>query len=167
MIYTLPIITALLARASGGGLGVSKMPRWFNRVPELLFAAVIGYVAFGLTWYAAIAMAWSFIAMELGHGNAYHMGVLQKDFPDRWQSLDYIVRPIARLFKFEPRSRGYCWIFMGLKGFLIATPLGLPALSIIILWPLAYQISFSLTKDSSLGEWLSGLFIGAILMGAL
>lgn len=167
MIYTLPLIMALLARASGGGLGVHKMPSWFNRVPEFLFAAIVGYAAFGLTWYALAATVWSFIAMEMGHGNAYHMGVHQHSFPPRKQSLDVIVLPISNWLGFENRSRGYGWLFMGLKGLLIALPLGWYALPMAVLWPLAYQISFSLTEDSGIAEWLSGAFLGTVMLWTL
>lgn len=173
---------AAMARASGGGLNVTKLPIWCNRVPELLFALPFGYAAFvasGSVWCGLACWLWSFIAMELGHGNAYHMGAKQHDFPDRRQTLDYLVWPLCHAIEWAahlagkkleiaPRSAIYCWVFMGLKGLLIGLPAYPFGIALAVLWPLAYWISFViLKKDSAPAEWISGASAGILLACAL
>ena len=109
-------------------------------------------------------MVWSFFAMETGHGNAFHDGMGEHNYPDRWQTLDYIVRPITNRLGFAPRSKWYCRIFMGVKGLFIGLPLGWAALPLFVLWPLAYAIGFRyLRSDSEPAEWISGGFAGMLI----
>ena len=184
---------AALSRMAGGGLytdvadlwmiknGYKKTAAFLRRLPEIVFALPFGvlvYFEHGIAWGLA-AWAWSFAAMELGHGNGYHDGVYEKDFPDRLQSLDYIVRPLLRgvvwlsvlcgkVTSFPPRSKWYCRVFMTVKGAAIALPLGWVALPFGILWALAYAISFRWTflphKDSEAAEWISGAFAAIIIV---
>lgn len=153
---------AALSRAAGGGLFADKV---WSRLPEILFAVPFGVAAWqasGSIWCGIASWVWSYFAMETGHGNAYHMGFTEKDFPDRWQTLDYIVRPITGRLGFAPRSAGYCWVFMGLKGLLIGIPAGPVGLALALLWPLAYYVGFKYKKDSAPSEWISGAFAGMV-----
>lgn len=154
---------ARVSRLAGGGYFASKIP---STAPEIVFGLAIGAVSYFLWeswWIAAVTSAWSYMAMEAGHGNAYHMGTEQYLYPPRRQRLDAIILPLCKLFKFENRSPGYCWLFMGLKGLLIGLPLGLYGLPLAILWPLAYYLSFKYTQSSEYGEHLSGAFAGLLL----
>lgn len=165
--FLLILWMATTARAAGGGVFADKV---WSRLPEILFALPISLAAWAISdsiWFGSFALAWSYFAMEIGHGNAYHMGFLEKDYPDRWQTLDYLVRPITKLLKLAPRSAGYCWVFMGLKGLLIGLPLGMPALILALLWPLAYYLSFKFTRSSEVAEWVSGIFAGLVIILAL
>lgn len=165
---------AAMARASGGGLFAvwlrDKLGSFGGRVPEILFAAPFGMAAWqasGSVWCGLASWVWSYLAMETGHGNAYHMGFTEKNFPDRWQTLDYIVRPITSRLGFAPRSAGYCWVFMGLKGLFIGLPAGLPGLALAVLWPASYYASFRFTRSSELAEWLSGGSAGLLIACAV
>ncbi len=125
-----------------------------------------------------IAFAWAYVFIELGHGNAFHDGMSRYAFPDRWQSLDYIVWPIClgvqwvcRLFYKQAdigrRSTWYCRIFMGIKGLLIALPMAPHGLVMFVLWPLAYAICFQNQREvppakmsTVVAEWMGGIFLG-------
>jgi hypothetical protein len=66
-----------------------------------------------------------------------------------------------------PRGKVYCWVFMGLKGGLIALPalpLSLSALSFIVAFPLAYHVSMKETKDTAAAEYLAWAFAGALIV---
>jgi hypothetical protein len=187
-------LMATLARQAGGGAGASWLVyhvgtrfgafwgSFASRLPEIVWALVFTIVSVNLfelsPWPSALPIAIiAYLAMETGHGNAYHMGFAETTFPDRWQTLDYVVRPIMRgitwvaayaglILSLRPRSPIYCWLFMGLKGLLIGLPLGIYGLPLAILWPLAYYISFRLTRSSETAEWLSGGFAGLTMIFA-
>lgn len=176
--FLLPAIMSFLARGAGGGVGAAWLVQtvgtrfgsfWgsaASRLPEALWAIIIGTIAgmyFGAWWYGALAIAWSYVWMETGHGNAFHMGTHQYDYPPRHQTLDYVILPICRLFGIENRSPAYCWLFMGLKGALIGAPLGWFGLPLAVLWPLAYYISFKKVDSSEWAEFISGAFLGIAL----
>lgn len=164
----LPFTTA----ASGGQLGVAKMPKWFNRVPELLFAMYFGYAAFLRTgqWQDfLIGTLITFVAMEMGHGNFYHDGMLETQYPDRPSSLETYTGLHWLLPKlgYPVRSKWYCRILMALKGFLIGLPAFPFGLTLIVLWPNAYRIGFRyLLKDSAPAEWISGIYAMLVMIVA-
>jgi hypothetical protein len=156
-------LLSFLARAAGGGWPMNKLPSWAGRFPEIIIALIVAYMAAGVSWWILPVLVWVYFAFETGHGNAYHMGFHKDDFPGRWQTLDYIVRPVAEKLGFENRSAGYCWLFMGLKGLLIGLPLAPYGLALAVLWPLSYYLSFRFTRDSVVAEYLSGACLGLIL----
>jgi hypothetical protein len=57
-------------------------------------------------------------------------------------------------------SRGYCRLFMAVKGFVIGAA---GAFSLILLWPLAYEIGKRF-QNHALSELLSGAFAGVALV---
>ena len=163
MIYLYPIIMSIFSRMSGGGLGARHLPKG---LPELLFGfcfAINAYVHFGpivsiLAWIAAL------LFMQTGHGTAFHMGRHPEYAIDRKQFLSSFVDPLCRFLKITIGSAAYCWIFMGLKGALIGISGGYQGLLLGILWPLSYEISWRLRNGTALGEWLSGVSAGMILL---
>lgn len=176
-------VAAALGRMSGDDLKSERAKRWgVGNIPEALFGLLLGWVSYQLHGHAWLACALSVVAwrgMELGHGNAFHMGVSQHSFPDRWQTLDYLVWPLCLFISWllhiagkppiERRDAAYCWIFMGTKGLIIGLALGWGAPALAILWPLAYWINFvKLRKtDTPLAEWLSAGFAGAVAAALL
>lgn len=178
LILILILWLAFLARQAGGGkygmwlvyhVGTRYGAWWASaaaRVPEALWAITITCVSASIYHYGwelgiGVAIA-SYMAMEAGHGNAYHMGFEQYSFPPRHQSLDYVVLPICKHFGWENRGWQYCWLYMGLKGLLIGLPLLPAGLGLALLWPLAYYISFRNTASSLKAEWYSGTFAGVM-----
>lgn len=182
--FALIILMPFITRAAGGGVGADQLRAWVlenygagaasfvGRLPEILFALPFGYVA-ALHWATSppmfagifvIAAVWAFVFMETGHGNGYHDGVAEHAFPDRHQSLDYIVRPITNALGFAPRSKWYCRIFMGIKWGLIGLPAFPFGLALMVLGPFAYYVSFRvLRRESAPAEWISGLAAGMVL----
>lgn len=157
---------AFLARCSG-----KDLPSWAKRIPEAIFAIPFGYalcLSTGIWYLGILGWLWTYFAMELGHGNAYHMGKLETQFPDRHQTLDYLVRPITNRLGFLPRSESYCWVFMGIKGLLIGLPAAPAGILLAFFWPFAYWIAFWLLKrDSAPAEWISGAFAGILVAWSL
>lgn len=169
---------SFLASAAGGNSGASWLVYrvgtsfgafWgsaASRLPEIVWAisiAAVSTLVFGLGWYGALVFIPAYLAMETGHGNAFHDGVAEKLFSDRWQTLDYIVRPITNLLKFAPRSKWYCRVFMGIKGLLIGAPILWFGIPLVVLWPAAYAISFRTKGDSEYAELISGACMGLML----
>ena len=161
----LVLIMPLLARAAGKGL--------FFRLPSLLFAAPFGAIA-GLTsalYLVPLAFVWAYAFFETGHGTAFHMGRKPSTAQSgRKQFLSVLVDPVCELLGFKLGGKAYCWLFMGLKGWLIALPLGVwYPLYFAIAWPLAYEIGFQLRerlgigKPTETGEYLTGLAAGVFL----
>jgi hypothetical protein len=151
-------LMSFLARASGA--------KWKFWGAELLFAIPLAYVPYYVTgsWLLSVlALAAAYFAFQTGHGNAFHMGT-QRDKMDEPEHLDYlIVRRITNRLGLKPRSVGYCWVFMGIKGFLIglaAFPFGL---ALALLWPLSYWVGFRFWKDSAPAEWISGAYAGLVV----
>lgn len=176
-------VMGFLASASGGNSGAQLLTTWVekhfgpfwrsaaSRLPEIVWAIVIALVSnelFDLGWYAVGVAVYSYIAMELGHGNAFHDGTAETAFPDRWQTLDYIVRPITNRLGFAPRSMWYCRTFMFVKWTLIGLPIGVFAPLVGIAGAAAYAVGFRvLRSDSEPAEWLSGLCFGAFMALAI
>jgi len=164
------ILMAFLARAAGGGLGVSELPRWCNRIPELLFALPFGYCAWistGSIGWGIFGWVWSFVAMEMGHGNVYRMTGIDGQFADRPQSIEKIVRPIFTRLGGDITKPHYSWVVMGCKGLLIGLPAFPCGLALTVLWPFAYFIGNRTEKDSAVAEYLSGMFAGIVIAGAI
>lgn len=158
---------------AGGGLGMSRLPKWTGRFPEILMALIVGAVlcANGYNPYlSAIACIWFYFALELGHGTAIAMGSWPKvALSGRKQTLSYIVDPICRQFEKPLGGKFYCWLFMGLKGFLIGLPLYPFGLAMAVLFPLSYWIGDGLyaarITDNRVvvSEPLSGACLGVLL----
>jgi len=153
-----------LSRLCGWG----GVPKALGGFPEILWglaiAGAVGYqtesaVLFLLAWL------WSWLWMEAGHGNAYHDGAEKDGFPDRFQApIDYVVRPVCKLLKWEVRGTAYCRLFMATKGLMIGLPLYPFGLALAVAWPLAYAISFRVLKRGSMpAEWISGAAAGLVI----
>lgn len=162
---------AIAARAAGGGIFKNL---W--RVPEILFALPFGLAAFALSgewWLGLLGAVWSFLWMETGHGTAFWMGYQPKDAQSgRKQFLSPVVDAVTRAAGRPLGGVFYCWVFMGLKGFLIALPCGWWAFLLAFLWPAYYQIGRELqvkgwVKDGAVCEWLSGGAAGLVVWAAL
>ena len=155
------LLMAVLARLAGWG----GIPKGFGGFPEILFAFIISaavlyntdsFIAALLVWI------WSWLWMEAGHGNAYHDGTERDAFPDRFQKpIDYIVRPICNLMKWEVRGTAYCRLFMATKGLMIGIPLFPYGLALAPAWAASYAFSFRVLKRGSMpAEWISGASAG-------
>lgn len=158
---------AFLARASGGLIKLDQYN--LTWLPELIFAAVIGFAcAYEYAWWIFIpATGISYISMQSGHATAYHMGRRPEAAQgSRKQTLSYIIDPICKFFGLRLGEGPYCYLFMGLKGFLIGIPLGPYAFLLAALWPISYDLGE--TKGYNLAEWISGASAGlcvAIFLG--
>lgn len=160
-LFAIPLM-AVLARLCGWG----GMPKGFGGFPEILFGFIIGAaVLYNTNSVIAglLAWIWSWLWMESGHGNAYHDGTKKDAFSDRFQApIDYIVRPICKLLKWEIRGTAYCRLFMAFKGLMIGLPLFPYGLLLAPAWTASYAISFRVLKrDSMPAEWISGAAAGA------
>jgi hypothetical protein len=153
------LVMALLARAAGSGW---KINAFASAAFGLPFAAAV-YHATGYPLLAIAAWGWAWVMFNTGHGNAYHMGFEEHSYADRPQTLDKLVRPVTNQLGLKPRSAGYCWAFMGLKGLLIGLPLLPFGVLLAVTWPLSYYLSFRFTKSSELAECLSGASAGAVI----
>lgn len=163
MVGLVTALGSLISRMCGGGLLAKKLP---GIVPEIFFGAMFGF--FALMQYspsiAVIVTAWSAAWMQTGHARAYHMGFGKLNPKREPHTLDVVMDRLP----FAPGSKAYCWVFMGLKGFLIGLPLGfVPALLFAVAWPMSYHISFRYLSDSWLAEYLSGAFAGLLVGLAL
>lgn len=147
---------AIFSGWAGGTLVGHKLFGKLNFMPELLFALCIGcslYPVIGL--FAVIAVAWSYIWKNTGHANALPWGDGGHN-PERRNTLSPMVHWICNKLGIELYSRGFAWVFMGVKGFLISLPVG--GLGIIG-YPLGYEIGKRL-NNHLYSELLSGFFIG-------
>ena len=142
-----------------------KMPFDMTWLPELLFAIPFG-VLFGMilnlfdaaTWLIVVAgvvvTAWAYIWMQTGHGVVLGFGKPRAPTadPNRRQTLSPVVDWLADRLKIT-KTQGdavnsptvaYCWLFMGVKGFLIGLFAG--GVPLAVMWPASYQA----------GAWLRG-----------
>lgn len=164
----LKLYMVITARMSGGGLYANRLPHGLNRLPELLFALPFGYVAFlstGNLLLGALGWLWSFVAMELGHGNFYRMTGVGGGFTDRPQSIERLTRPIFSRLGGDITHPSYSWVNMGLKGLLIGLPAAPAGLLLVVLWPLSYHVGTRIEKAPALSEYLSGV-AAALVLGA-
>lgn len=151
------ILAAILGRQAGGGLGADWLTQrvrakfgsftgsLVSRAPELVFTALLIYLG-GISWLWFVPL---YFVIETGHGNAYHDGVEKDRFDDRFQTLDYIVRPLCRFLQprfpsldFSPRGTHYCRLFMFAKGVLIGLPFGFIAPLAGIVWAGSYTFGW-------------------------
>jgi len=162
------ILTAALMACISRLCGWGGMPKKLSGLPEIVFGAVIGAAVFyhtGNPIAGLLSWIWSWLWMETGHGNAYHDGTEKDAFPDRFQApIDYVVRPICKLLKWDIRGTAYCRLFMAIKGLVIGLPLFPYGLALAPLWAASYAISFRVLKRGSMpAEWLSGAAAGVCI----
>lgn len=161
---SIPLL-AFIGRMSGASWG----PR---QVGEILVSLSVGVASWYLGYFqgaigiivSLLVAGFTYASVQTGHGNVYHMGFLEKEYENSPRGLDRLFGWFGRFFG-EPRSAGYCWALMGVKGLCIGLglfPYGLP---LVILWPLSYYISFRFSRDSEIGEWLSHGALGICLVG--
>lgn len=185
------ILLSLLARASGGGLGAhvlnkkgeidqatgldkgGVMPFSLTMLPEILFGLCLASpLLFTGHWFLWLLVGgWRYAWMETGHGIAYHMGRVPDQDPNRKQRLSVVVDWLAPKLGLQPFTRAWCWLFMGIKGFLIGVGC-FPAGSLLaVLWPLAYDLGWTLKERGHIddmeatefAEYCSGAFAGVVL----
>jgi hypothetical protein len=164
------ILMSILGRMSGGG--IVSLPRSLSRLPELLFAGGISVGVYALHAslpLALLALVWSFFWMETGHGTAYSMGrkpalalSLRKQFLSR------IVDPICLRLRAPLGGSFYCWLFMGLKGFLIGLPAFPFGLLLAVAWPAGYELGWRLKGKTRLipteiGEYATAAAAGVVV----
>lgn len=155
---------ALMAGWSGGSIWGSKL---FNKaafLPEILFALGFGYALYPIIgFYALIPMAWSYIWMQTGHGNALNWG--NRADHNKSHTLTPLIDWLADKLNIEIFSRAYSFLFFSVKGVLIFLPIG----GIMgLLWPVAYDIGAWLQNKANWknahahasSELLSGAFAG-------
>lgn len=145
------IFGAVTARMSGGGLGGHKMP---HLLPELLFGAMFLFV-FGLNLHGLLAMIWAAAWMQTGHAKAYHMGFGFYNLT-RKHTLDFVVEPLCKILNIDLGSERYCWLFMGIKGFLITLPIGGFG---VLYWPLSYWLGWKFFSKTVTAEYLTGFLV--------
>lgn len=176
LLFLLPVYMCIMARASGGGLFSESV---WSRLPEILFALPLGFVSY---LYASdfvyaygvglIAFTISLVAMEMGHGTVFTMTGYRDNNRDpdeadkpRIQTIEKIFRPIYVFFGGDIYKPLYSWYIMGIKGFLIALPLGPYALLNAVCWPVSYWIGRRVEHDiNEVGEYLSGVFLASIMI---
>ncbi|MFA7239000.1 MAG: hypothetical protein WC091_02735 [Sulfuricellaceae bacterium] len=162
LLVALIIAMACLARMSGGGLGMAKVPSKFHMLPEAVFGLVFGAAAcwnYGI--YAGIAgTVLSAAAMQSSTGLWMHMGALPATAQSgRKQTLSRVVDPICARFRWPLGGWQYCWLFGAIKGLLIglaAYPIGL---LLAVLWPASYWLG-QLLNMPKVKELLSGACAG-------
>lgn len=168
VIYVLAM--AAIGRMCGGGLGAEKlrkkgspeggvMPYNLSWIPEVLFGLGLGLPVtmvlkqhelwlFMAALVGAGCSAWSYGWMETGHRNAYSF--LFKNFnPWKPHTLDPVVQKICRQLGVKVWSKQYCWVFMGVKGFLIGLPIFPFGLLLTVIWPAWYAFG---AKQEELGR---------------
>lgn len=147
-------------------------PKIWSRLPEILFVVPIALAASGFLESITVfivSLIFSYVAMEMGHGTFYKMkGYDDHNRPDpdkpRVQTIEKVFRPVYRLTVKSIYDPFYSWFMMGIKGALIAAPLGiLSALANMVLWPTAYWIGHRKLNRPEYAEWISGAFMGLIL----
>lgn len=136
------ISCALLSRLHGGGF--FPLSRFFR---SLFFS-----LPFGLIHPALMPLA--FIGNNIGHEDFWSMGTNIKSDPRE----NWLCKLVAKL-PVKRDSLAWCWIGMGIKGF-ITLPFGG-----FIAKPLAYHIGRRYFKNSESAEYLSGAFYGILLIG--
>jgi hypothetical protein len=174
------VLGALLARMSGGGLGAHLLNSKgklseddgedlggvipfvdLTFLPELLFAAPIGYIGYlstDLWWVGLLGWAWSYIWMQTGHHTPLmtHFGAKPYKFDGKTNTLGNVVDPMAVALEYEAGDRSYCRLFMGLKGLLIGLPMFPLGLLLAPLWSTSYEIGYKIKISTLYGEYFSG-----------
>lgn len=162
---------AFLGRVAGGGFFANKIN---SRIPELLLTLPIGYCALltysyfmGQDWisYLVAVVGWqvAYWSYEMGHGTIYNMTGWNSKDPNRKQSMEYLIRPIFNLFKWDYKKPSYSWACMGLKGICFGLPIFPLGLLMGLFLPLGYWIG-SKTKGTSVGEWFGAGSAGLLVV---
>lgn len=172
MIFLIIPLMSILARMSGGGLISSYefnnkvINSIYKRIPEVLFAIIIGSASFHV-YTPALASALtilSFFAMEMGHGTFYTMDGYKDFGRHRIQTIEKIVRPIYNLSGLSIYSPAYSWFCMGVKGLLIGIAMGYWGLLLAVLWPTCYWIGHRIERFGAIAEYLSGMVTGVLVV---
>lgn len=165
------------------------MPVNLSMLPEILFGVGLALPAL-LTghWFLWLLLAVDGYAwMETGHGIAFHMGrwaaenwqneaaAIAAGKPVRRQKLSVVMDIVERLTSIKRYSRAWCWVFMGLKGLLIGTACLPFGLLLAVLWPLAYDLGWTISErfprfqptKTEFAEYCSGAFAGVVLVLSL
>jgi hypothetical protein len=147
---------------SGGSLWPSQyLPKWATWFPEALFALGFVYALYPVIGYwSVLAGIWSYIWMQSATAPGLHWGDGNYN-PERTSTLKPLADWIAGLFKIHPSTKQYCWIYMGLKGFLIGLPVG--GIVTAFLWPLGYEIGHRAGKHA-VSEMLAGAGAGIAIV---
>lgn len=169
-------LMAFLSRASGSDGKRGSLWTGWSGAPELAYGAVFGlacYSIYGNFWLSLVAFVVSWRAMELGHGTFYdmqgwkgadgppHFGTPEKP---RMQTLDYVLLPLFKRLKLNPRRPAYSWVAMGIKGLLIALPLGPFVALNAVLFPASYAITRHYWPSKpELAEWTAGACAGVLI----
>lgn len=181
LLVSLVIVMSVLARTSGGG--IIKLPGWAGGVPEIIFGFFFGLHAFmwassidhlsPYAWaYGLTAWIWSWLWMETGLDTAFHMGIDEADVQSGAAKdlLEVVAAPLCKAIGQPLGGQFYCWVVMGLKGFLICLPTGWPALLAFPLWPACYFFGnrvvprrWPLVDGEVIAECLSGGVAGFII----
>lgn len=162
LLYLVLLISLpLLARLAGRGL--------FWRVPSVLLTLPFGLHTSIVGWI------WSYLLFETGHGTAFHMGRSPSTAQSqRKQFLSPLVDTICYTLGHPLGGSFYCWLFMGLKGWLIALPLGSwYPLYFALVWPLSYEIGYWVREKygvgdpTATGEILTGFFTAVFFLSRI
>jgi len=150
---TIPIMAFL-----GRLCGASWTPSWLPA--KLLWALAIGALTYTNAHLFLIVVAWSFVAMQLGHGRFYGMQGANLADPNPEDIEQYV----QKVYKGDITKPIYSWLCMGTKGFLIGLPVGIiPALANAIWWPFSYYVGMRVIKDGAYAEVLAGAGLGLII----
>lgn len=147
--------------AAGRMHGIGGIP--LGRVlSKIIITLVIGfgvYELYGL-WYTPLALL-SGLGIVIGHGEFYGMDGANPD--PEMETWEKYPRKFWNWLGRSEYTVAYSLYMMGLKGLLIGSPLGLYGLPLAIVWPLAYYVSFRVTKSSALAEYLSAGSAGLLI----
>jgi len=149
------------------------MPFNLSMLPEILFGAAFGAAFYIVTGWALAALAcaiWSYLWMETGHGPVLQWGRNPAAAQGtRRQRLTPLVNamckgisiPVTKKKSIQIHGLGYeiggveyCRLFMAVKGFLIALPVG--GILNAFLWPACYEIGNGRLKEQEISELFSG-----------
>jgi len=169
------LVMAFAGRAHGheNDSGVAgAWPRWCRTVSLAAFALLFGSasaVLWGHGWMVFDGI-WSASIFALGHGNVFAMRGAQDGIGNPPSTPELIERWGGRwiyttIFRGDIHHPIYSWWIMGLKGLLIALPIGLSAIGFMLAWPAYYWISFrEVDGTSATAEWATGTFSGLTVM---
>ena len=131
--------------------GVNRQVR--NLICALPFG-LVGFLTFG--WPIALVLfIMAFIGSNIGHDNFWEMGTEPNSPTNNW--LANIIEKLG----VKRDSTLWCVLGMGVKGF-ITDPFGG-----FITLPLAYYIGTRMKFNTSMAEWLTGIFYGMRLVAML
>lgn len=166
-----PLIVFMAAAARVAGGGVFKHPAGVGEAMLSLPIAVAIGVNYGSFWAVVACFAWVFMWFQTGHALAFKMGADPATAQSgRKAFLSHIIDPLCKATGKPLGGVFYCWVWMGLKGFLMHLPLGGWAGLMAVLWPLAYwfgnrfiPLVVATVDGEMVAEYLSGAFSGIVL----